>query len=251
MADVFDKPLDLLDNEELRSRLHNEIAALKVTLVEVDEDNTKSVDIINKHSRNVSDVLQTVIDKNQNNRQEFCHQNTTIFQFPDPIHDLLSISPLTRTEIPLDVITMMITAGFNVNYRNEMVHPINYSETCLYLAIERHHYNIVRLLVSHSSWCRRVELDYDCNGSGPSVFVDERPPIVLLASHQNAPLDLFDRLVWLKRPHYLSEALCEAVAARCTETALHLITLGARVDTPGKDSKLPIDHFCGTFCRHI
>ena len=37
------------------------------------------------------------------------------------------------------------------------------------------------------------------------------------------------------------------MAARCTETALHLITLGARVDTPGKDSKLPIDHFVEHF----
>ena len=207
MAEVSDKPMDLLDNEELRSGLHKEIAALKVTLIEVDEDNTKSVDIINKHSRNVSDVIQTIIDKNQNNRQEFCHQSTTIFQFPDPIHDLLSVRPLTRTEIPLDIITMMITAGFSVNYRNEMVHPINYSEKCLSLAIERHHYNIVRLLVSHSAWCRRVELDYDCNGSGPSVFIDERPPIVLLASHQNAPLDLFDRLVWQETPLFIRGTL--------------------------------------------
>ena len=236
MAEVLDGPLDLLDNEELRSRLHKEIAALKVTLVEVDKDNTKSVDIINKHSRNVSDVLQTIIDKKQDDRQLLCHQNTTNVGFPDPIHDLLSVRPLTRVEIPLDVIRMMITAGFSVNYSNSN------SDTCLYLAIECHHYNVVRLLLNHSACCRRVKL-----GLNHKYVFDDRHPIVLLALHQNAPLDLFDMLA---TPNNLSEALCTALSARRTETVLHLITLGARVDTPHSDSHLPIDHFVAQYTEY-
>ena len=242
MAEVSEEPLDLLDNEDLRSRLHYEIAALKMTLIEVDEDNTKSVDIINKHSRKVSDVLQTIIDQKQHDRQVLCQQRTTNVHLPDPIHDLLSVRPLTKIEIPLDVITMMITAGFDVNYSNTISYTNSNSDTCLYLAIERHHYNVVRLLLSHSDCCRRVKL-----GLNHKYVFDDRHPIVLLALHQNAPLDLFDMLA---TPHNLTEALCAALSARCTETVLHLITLGARVDTPHSDSHLPIDHFVAQYTEY-
>ena len=234
MAEAPHESLAKLDNDELGSRLHEEIAVLKETLVEVDKDNTKSVDIINKQSRNVSDVLQTIIDKTQDDRQQVCYRSAADVQFLNPIHDLLSVGHLTRTEIPLDVITLMITAGFSVNDIGDATtgeHTNYRGATCLYRAIEYHQYNVVKLLVNYA------ECDY-------SKHHDKRPQIELLASHPNPPLDLFDMLA---TSHNLSEALCVAVWAHRTETALHLIKLGARVNVADKKSKLPIDYFVASY----
>ena len=54
---LFGEPVDSEEmHDELRSRLHKEIAALKKALALVDRDKTKSVDIITKQTRNVMDV---------------------------------------------------------------------------------------------------------------------------------------------------------------------------------------------------
>ena len=232
--------LSPLDNEEtygeLRSRLHTEIAALKETLVLVDKDTTKVVDLINKNTRNVLDVLQRIIDKKQDNRL-VCHTNTTDIQFPNPIHDLLSVGPLNRIEIPLDVIKLMITAGFDMNSMDNNKFS---SATCLFRAIVYRQYNVVRFLVNQKAKCQesnRIEIHCGC-------AVNSDNPIVLLASHENVPLDLIDLLA---TPHDLTDNLCTAVRAMNANIALYLIKLGASVNKTDKRSRLPIHYFVGKY----
>ena len=239
MGAVSSKSLSQMHNEEtyrkLRSKLHKEIVALKKTLVLVDEDTTKSVDLIDKNTRNVLDVLQRIIDKKLDNRQQLCHQSTTNSQFPNPIHDILSVGSLKRIEIPLDVIKTMITCGFDINSMDKSKVS---RATCLLRAIEHHQYNVVRLFLSHQAKCQ------ECTPVGQHFKSQEKTPIVLLASQQYVPLDLFDMLA---TPHNLTEALCTAVGLLKgnVETALYLLKLGASVDTADEWSKLPIDYFVG------
>ena len=98
MAVVSSNSLSQLDDEEtyreLRSLLHTEIVALKETLVLVDKDATKSVNYIDRNTRNVLDVLQRIIDKMLYNRQQVYHPTTTDSPFPNPIHDYLSVGSL-------------------------------------------------------------------------------------------------------------------------------------------------------------
>ena len=235
MAAVSSNSFSQLDNEEtyreLRSQLHAEIVTLKVTLVLVDKDTTKSADLIDKNTRNVLDVLQTIIDKKLDNRQQVCHSSTTSNEYPNPIHDLLSVGSLNRIEIPLDVIKTMITCGFDINSMDKSKVS---RATCLFRAIEHHQYNVVRFLMSHQAKCQ------ECTPVGQHVMSEEKPPIALLASQNNVPLDLFDMLV---TPHDLARGLLAAIRAVNQETALYLIKLGACVDTADKYSKLPIDYF--------
>ena len=219
MASASDDSSAQLDNDEmyleLRSRLHAEIAALKETLIEVDKDSSKSVDIINKHTRSVIDVIQTIIDKKLDTGKQ-------LSQFPNPIDDLISVGARIRAEIPLDVIEMMITAGFSVD---ECDVTKSYSEraTCLYLAIEYQQYNVVRLLINHKASCEYFGCAdmFDLETVPPNFAI---PAIVLLASHPNAPLDLFDLLA---TPDNLLNALFTALSSRVLPTALHLVKLGA------------------------
>ena len=242
MVVVSSNSLSQLDNEEtcreLRSKLHTEIVALKETLVLVDKDTTKSVNFIDKNTRNVLDVLQRIIDKTLNNRQQVYHPTTTDSQFPNPIHDVLSVGSLNRIEIPLDVIKMMITAGFDMN---SMDNSEDYGATCLLRAIEHRQYHVVRLLVSHQAKCQK------CTSVGQQFNSVEKTPIVLLASQQNVPLDLFDMLA---TPHNLTEALCTAAREGNVETALYLIKLGASVDKTDKLSKQAIDYFVECYVFH-
>ena len=225
MAASSDKSLTQVNKEriyvELRSKLHHEIAALKATLAKVDSDNTtKSVDIINKHTGIIINVLQIFIDNKLDTKRH-------LSQYPNPIHDLLAVGQLCWTEIPLDVIEMMITAGFSVNEYDERA-------TCLYRAIEHQQFSIVRLLIDHNASCRyRYKNEKSI----------EKPPIVLLASHTSAPLDLLDLFATGATPHNLSKALFKALSTTSIQTAQHIIKLGASVDTPNKAGRLPIDEF--------
>ena len=226
------------DNEEtyleLRGRLHMEIAALKKILIHVNKDTTKSVDIIIQNSRNVIDVLQTIIDKKLDNREQACLSSTADSQFPNPIHDLLSVGSLNRIEIPLDVIKMMITAGFDMNSMdNSGILRISHA-TCLFRAIQYRQFNVVKFLVSQNAKCQeRTKVEH-------FTFDETPPPIVLLASQQSVPSELFDMPA---TPHDLTRALFAAVLVSNHKTAQYLIKLGASVDTADKYSLLPIGYF--------
>ena len=151
-----------------------------------------------------------------------------------PIHSLLSGGQLTVTKIPLDVIKLMITAGYSVNKYDD--HQREFVDaTCLYRAIEHHQYDVVRLLFNHNASCRTKS----------RIFEKEKEvsPIHLIASHKNLPLDLLDLLATGATPHDLCKALCTAVKMRCPETALHLVKLGAQVDIADEYDNLPIYHF--------
>ena len=116
---------------------------------------------------------------------------------------------------------MMITAGFDMNDLAEDTDR----QTCLYRAISNCHYNVVRLLVKKRAisqgymWVGSYSIDYE---------LDARTPIILLASHQNVPLDLSDLLATQQNT---TAALHTAISSSCSENALHLIKLGARLDT--------------------
>ena len=231
---LFGEPVDSeKTHDELKSRLHKEIAALKKALALVDRDRTRSVDIIDKHTRDVMDVLHIIIDKKLDTRKQQNQPGTTMTQCLNPIHDLLFVGPLNRVEIPVDVIEMMITAGFDMNDAAEDVDK----QTCLYRAISNCHYNVVRLLVKKRAisqgylWVGIYSVDYE---------LDARTPIILLASHQNVPLDLFDLLA---TQHNTTAALRTTISSSCSENALHLIKLGARLDTMDESSKLPVNYF--------
>ena len=201
---------------ELRTKLHSEIAKLKHTLCTADRPDTTLLDNIADCTRDTLVVLQTISDKGYDARKHNNYGGTTQDQFPNPIHDLLSVGQLSRGEIPLDIIKMMITVGFGINEGGP------YGGTCLETAIGHKHYNVVRLLINHGA--QRFSLHFDSYGQQQ---LDDIPAIVLLAGDSTAPQDLFDILAL---SGHLSDALCAAVLFGCTNTALHLTKLGAKVD---------------------
>ena len=212
-----------LDNpKHMTSILRSEIVDLKEALVRIDGDSTQSVDNTTENIKRILDVLQEISDT----KMEITHSSF----YHSPIYDLLSIGPLTRTEIPLDVLNQLISSGFDINSCDI------YNKACLDIAVEKRHYNAIRLLIkhgaiSHSEFLRSVV-----------------PPIVSLASQPNVPLDLFDLLATprnLNRCHGILTflPLHKAVSCRYTATALHLIKLGASVDQHNGYSKLPIEYF--------
>ena len=215
---------------QLWSELHSEINGLKRTLIELDRDDRKSQDILTDHTRKISDTLQTISDNKLDTRRKITdpnHSKNALFEcFPNPIHALLSIGQLRRAQIPSEVVENLISAGFDINDYDD-----DEDETCLYRAIKYNHYNVVRLLIKHETEC--------CDTNG-----EERPPIILLASYSNVPLDLFDLLA---TPCNLEAALCNAAANGCIKPALHLIKLGARVDGLNSYGRLPVDYFVGHY----
>ena len=206
---------------ELRRKLHNEIAKLKHTLRTADSPDTTLLDSIADCTRDTLVVSQTISDKGFDARKHNNYGLTTQDQFPNPIHDLLSVGQLSRGEIPLDIIKMMITVGFDMN---DTAGSPRYRGTCLKTAILCKHFNVVRLLVNHGAQC--FSLHFDSYGQQQ---LDDIPAIVLLAGDSTAPQDLFDTLA-PSAAGQLSDALCAAVLFHCTDTALHLIKLGASVD---------------------
>ena len=143
----------------------------------------------------------------------------------NPIYDLLRVQPFIRTEIPLDFIGILISVGCDVNVAS------GFSKSCLDAALENHHYNIVRLLVKHGARCNS----------------DVHPILLSLAAQPCVPLDLFDLLATPQNLNYCCQyeylPLHKAVSSCQTETALHLIKLGASVNQNDGWSKLPIEYF--------
>ena len=218
-------------DENIELMLHKELCGLMNTLVAIDNDNTQSMDNLSDHTEKISNVLQKISSQKLDARQ---------FSF-NPIHTLLSVGPLSSIELPLDVLRMLISAGCDVNGYN---HCSLFGQTCLPVAIACHHYSAVRVLVEQGAICR--ERDSVVFGD----YFKELNPLTLLAHHQNAPLDLFDLLAerWdlnQEDSSYYDGSMPLHLAAwhGCTENALRLIKLGARVDIVDKCSRLPIFHF--------
>ena len=199
------------EEKDADHRLHREIIHLTEALVRTDKDNAIPVDSITDNIKRISDVLQRISYKKLDVKRFFCN----------PILDLLSVGPLSRTEIPLDVLSQLISLGFDVNSRK------SYDETCLDIAVGNKHYNAATLLDRHGA---------------ANAF--RKPLICLLAGQPNVPLDLFDMLA---TPHNLNPELWSPLhkATDCghTSIALHLIKLGASVNHKDTLAKLPIEYY--------
>ena len=219
-----------LNKEMLAKRLRidtglmvrREIKDLKESLVRIDMDSTQSMDGIAKNIKRILNILKEISDKKLD-----IHTDSL---YSDPIHDLLSVGPLIRTGIPLDVLNQLISVGFKMNCTDA------YSYMCLDIAVKKHHYNAIRLLVKHGA---RSNSD-NCK----SVI----PPITLLAGQHKVALDLFDILATPENLNNLSTSgfkslpLHSAVSHGHIQTALHLIKLGASVDQQDGLLTLPIGH---------
>ena len=218
----------------LNKELNKELCNLRETLVAIDKDNTQSMDTLSVHTEKISNVVQKISTQNLDPRQ---------FR-PNPFHIILSVGTLSKTEIPLDVLRILISAGFDVNGYIE--HHELY-QTCLPIAIFYHHYSAMRVLLDQGAVMRTMHYD----DKSESYDITEENPLTSLAKRQNVPLDLFDLLVerhrWPVNQHasksYPCMPLHTAASHGRTENALRLIKLGARVDIVDKSSRLPIYHF--------
>ena len=208
--------------------LRREIKDLNTTLVRNDRDGTQSMDSIAENIKRILDILSE-ITKNKLDIQ-------TEGLYREAIHDLLSVGPLTRTEIPLDVLNQLISVGFEINCTDTNGYM------CLDIAAERHHYNAIRLLVKHGARSNIANQDM-------SRYM--QPPVTSLAKQNEVPLDLFDLLATpedLNNNYYCSASpflllpLHTAVSHGHIQTALHLIKLGASVDQLDRLCKLPIEY---------
>ena len=214
-VDRYDQMSTQALEDHLSNRLVKEIADLKDTLVKID-NNGQSVDIVSEIVKRISSILQTFLDRK-------LHIWDNVYK--KPLHDLLCVKPLTRTEIPLDLIDIFISAGYDVNTYAQ------YGRTSLDYAFANCHYNAVRLLVKHGARCNTVI-----------------STLFSLASRPNVPLDMFDLLA---TPQNLNTnchssrrlPLHKAVSCGHTATALHLIKLGASVNQQDRWSKLPVEYF--------
>ena len=148
---------------------------------------------------------------------------------PYPLCQLLNNDKFCPREIPLSILELLVTAGFDVNDTSYK------GETCLHSAIDSGHYNAVRWLVDHGA--ARNAMNHK--------NLRHKTPIVNLASGPNVPLDLFDLL---KTPENLNDGtdkclpLREALRNGCINSALYLISLGAEVNKiDGYYECLPIE----------
>ena len=195
-------------------------------------------------------MVQAILDNNLDARKQVPKNiSLDMGSFPNPIYSLVCVSSLTRAQIPLDVVKLLISVGFDMNHTaNDYYVHYTSSTTCLYKAIQNHHFNIVKLLMQHGAKCvyteyvceidyeREMNYSYDYNPHCESLMT-------LLAKQPNIPLDLIDMLS--KRSGNLVDPLCAAVTAGHSGTALHLIKLGASIDTRARiaGSRLPVHYF--------
>ena len=106
--------------------LMDEVNSLVDTLCVLDNDETESLDILKEHVAKIQNAIPSKpIDT----------------WYPKPIHRLLSVSPLNRIEIPLDLLNVLMSCRFDIN---EYYETGEKRMTCLHLAIKNHHYNVVR-----------------------------------------------------------------------------------------------------------
>ena len=222
-----------IEEPDLRDRLHRDILDLKMTLETMEEDSTQLVYSIADKCKRIYSILCTAfkIKRILAILQEISDKRINIQHcFFFPIHDLLSVGPLTRTEIPLDVLSKLIYVGFDENCLNDR------NKICLDIAIRNQHYNATRLLLKYGAVIMNDHnISHDLN------------VINLLASQPNVPLDLFDILATPQNANLCSPCrslpLHKAVTCGHTATALHLIKLGARVDKTDGWTKLPVEYY--------
>ena len=191
--------------------LLDEIHKLKKTLLKLETDETDPMEYLAEHNQRIQDSILSV----------------PVHQSAVPIHQLLRV-PLEKMEIPLDILNILTSAGFDVNFSKDGV-------TSLHIAINYNHYKAVRWLVEHGA---------DCN----IAMYHRASPIVLLSRQPSVPLDLFDLLntpETLNAGYYLP--LHEALKYRHTDYALHLIQLGAKLDVNDTHFKIPLDYFVNTY----
>ena len=210
--------------------LINEISSLVDTIHALDNDETKSMDIIAEHIKRITRAIPS---------------EPVDIWYSKQIHRVLSIYPLGKIEIPLDVLELFVSSGFDVNEYNDKSkneYGDERSMTCLQVAIKNHHYNAVRWLVQHGA-------DLDQCGKDEQYAYEAITPIAMLAAQKDAPLDLFDIL---KTPESVNGnperkiALPLHVAAfhGYINIALRLIELGASVHQEDVNENLPLHVAC-------
>ena len=193
--------------------LLDQIHKLKITLLKLDTDDTGAVEYFAEHAKRIKDSVPSI----------------PVNQYVAPIHQLFRVGPLKRIEIPCDILAILTSAGFDVNYEKE-------GETCLHVAITYRHYESVKWLVEQGA---------DCNASKKDL---DQSPISMLARKPNVQLELFDLLKTsenLNGGTYLP--LHEALQYRHTDYAWHLIQIGAKFDAKDVFGKKPIDHYVGAY----
>ena len=229
---------------EMWTPLIDEIKSLVDALHDLDNDETKSLDIISEHSKRIKDAMPS---------------EPLDIWYPKPIHRLLSIHPLKRIEIPLKILELLVSSGFNVNEHYE--DSTNDEEnTCLLLAVENHHYNAVRWLVQHNAdrdTCKmrakrkalpKVPSSSDSDSDLECFFdndYDDITPIAMLAAQKDAPLDIFNTLKTSENMNGNPERksvlpLHVAIEHGHVSSALHLIELGASVNQKDCEGNLPL-----------
>ena len=204
------------------SQLDKEIPNLMETLALLDKDSTKSLDIIKEHGKRIEALLVTINARKCNTF---------------PIHQLLSVYPLTRIEIPLDILAML-ASKLDVDQRDD------FGMTCLTQAICYRHFNVVTWLVQHGADCNRRRLFCSRTSEGSINLGNEwHSPITELTFYPDVPLDLFDLL---KTENNLNcrdlgpLPLHSAVQECRFDYAWRLIQMGASIDTLDEDFSLPI-----------
>ena len=203
-----------------------EIENLKKTLLELDADDTRSKESIEEHAkRSIEEHAKRIKDAMPDDRQDM--------DWPAPLYRLLDVKPLQNIKIPLSVLELLVSLGFSVNECGKISESALYPVylPCLHNAIINEHYDAARWLAERSANC-------DFNFSTESA-------IARLARNMNAPLDLFDIL---KTPRNLNGnnvflPLHEAIQNGNTESALHLINIGAEVSQADAHECLPIDYY--------
>ena len=225
-----------MGNNHAKSRKNNliyEIGSLEITLLELDKGETVPRCSIADHAERISKLLLK-----QSHRPCF------------PIHELLRVSPLANTEIPLNILEML-ASEFDVNERMKCADVSK--ETCLGIAITNEHYNAVRFLIKHGADCNIELYSYERTWVGNLLCIHS--PLALLAEKSTAPMDLFDLL---QTDHTLNDSvnminlpLHLAVKKGYSEAALRLIQLGASVDTQDFIFCLPIEYYQKSYSRQF
>ena len=215
--------------------LMREIKSLVKTLTAVENGDTKSEDIMEQYAKRISEVLNTYTDGK-------CSHAIL------PIHELLSVGPLTKTEIPLQIVKMLASAQLDLNDFD--IDSFSRSP-CLQLAIKQKHYNVVKCMVEHGA---DLDLREDPNYYWEESIYCQLPPpkmksktaIARLASYPDVPLELFNIL---KTQNNVNDKSCihlplhTALSRGHVESAQHLIKLGADINQADDYDCLPIEHF--------
>lgn len=113
--------------------LQREIDELKKELISIDTDITifkKSTGSISDNIKRIAVLLQKISD----NKLYFSRNGST------PTYDLLSLQALKRTEIPLDVLDMLISTELDDTITSTL-YPL---DQCLDVAAKNRHYNAAR-----------------------------------------------------------------------------------------------------------